>query len=68
MTPKEMTLAMQGYRQAEKARWARALRISQHLNDSLTVDKLFSGAQRQPMTREKYQDLKERMGYTNGDA
>jgi len=57
MTPREVTLAMHGYRQAEKARWARALRISQTMGDEMTVDNLFGGGQKQ-MDRESYQELK----------
>ena len=53
---------MHGYREAEKARWARALRISQALGDDMTVSKLFGGGQRQ-MNREKYRDLKDFFGY-----
>jgi hypothetical protein len=61
MTPREVTLAMHGYRQAEKARWARALRISQTMGDEMTVDHLFPESGEQPgrqMTQQDYQDLK----------
>ena len=57
MTPREVALALHGHRQAEKARWARALRISQAMGDDMTVDKLFGGGQKQ-MDRERYENLK----------